>query len=81
MDLTACQDGYSDDFSTMIEPTHKWLANKEENIWSNIKSFKSINISMKIIEEGDEIDYDKYRWHEHIPRSNSNIMLLNPNIT
>jgi hypothetical protein len=33
----------------MIEPSCKWLTNKEESVWQNIKSFKSFKISMKLL--------------------------------
>jgi hypothetical protein len=38
-----------DRLSIIMEPSCKWLTNKEESVWLNIKSYKSFKISMKLL--------------------------------
>ena len=39
-----------------MEPSCKWLANKEDNYWQNIKSYKSIKSSMNFLPFDDEVN-------------------------
>ena len=48
-----------ENLSTMMEPSCKWLVNREESCWDNFKSFKSIKLSMRLLALDEELPVEE----------------------